>query len=103
MNQSDKRADYLFDRKEYGLNDFEFINHVRLVIFVILRMKSGQCYQNEYFIYDRSYRKAHAIFRRTQLALHLRIFAVTLVDVALIVPTLPYVFLPHRYAHPIAH
>ena len=103
MNEPDKLAAYLLDRKEYGLNHFEFIDHVRLVICVLLRMKSGQCYQSEYFIYDTSYRQAHAIFRRIQLALHWRIFAATLVDVALIVSALPYVSLPHRYAHPIVY
>ncbi len=41
MNQSDRRAVYLFDRKEDGLNHFEFIDHARLVICLLLRMKSG--------------------------------------------------------------
>ena len=41
MNQSDKLAAYLFDRKDDGLNHFEFIDHARLVIGLLLRMKSG--------------------------------------------------------------
>lgn len=41
MNQSDRRAVYTINKKDYVLNHFEFIDHARLVICLLLRMKSG--------------------------------------------------------------